>query len=246
MGNQKRTVSRRRRKTHMKNKQTTILFCAYCGIKPGVEKGHVFSRALFPKPRPSNLLTVPACPSCNRRLGEYENEFRDVLVADYRTNQHLAATDLIDTVLRSAVRGRSEIIKGFLHHGESVLLNTKSGLCIGKYRRLSVKTDWIKYVLGMMVRALYFYHFERVVPETCEIVIDLVDSLKIDLTIEFIRQSPFNLSDPQSLGNNVVNWAYSRLSEEDVIPIVWLMSFYDNFFVVAIIKELDEILPLAL
>ena len=39
--------------------------CIYCGKRSGSTEDHVPPRSLFPKPRPSNLVKVPACRECN-------------------------------------------------------------------------------------------------------------------------------------------------------------------------------------
>ena len=39
--------------------------CIYCGNTEDLTKDHIPPKTLFPKPRPSNLITVPCCKNCN-------------------------------------------------------------------------------------------------------------------------------------------------------------------------------------
>ena len=44
--------------------------------KKNLTTEHVPPKSLFPKPRPSNLITVPSCESCNVRFAQDEVLFR--------------------------------------------------------------------------------------------------------------------------------------------------------------------------
>jgi hypothetical protein len=61
--------------------------CYICGQPATTGKGdHVPPKALFPKPRPSNLITVPCCATCNGSYSLDEEYFRNniSMVSDYR------------------------------------------------------------------------------------------------------------------------------------------------------------------
>ena len=49
--------------------------CVYCGHNPGITDDHVPRKSFFPQPRPSNLITVPACNKCNSSIGKDEDYF---------------------------------------------------------------------------------------------------------------------------------------------------------------------------
>ena len=54
--------------------------CYWCGAPSATEVDHVFSANLFLKPRPSNLITVPACSAHNRMFSLDEEYFRDFIL----------------------------------------------------------------------------------------------------------------------------------------------------------------------
>jgi 5-methylcytosine-specific restriction endonuclease McrA len=49
--------------------------CAYCGSPDDLNKDHVPPKNLFPKPRPNNLIKVPACPICHSRQTSKDDQY---------------------------------------------------------------------------------------------------------------------------------------------------------------------------
>jgi hypothetical protein len=49
--------------------------CAYCGKKQPVTDDHIPPKNLFPKPRGSNLITVPCCEFCRKGWSENDEYF---------------------------------------------------------------------------------------------------------------------------------------------------------------------------
>lgn len=53
--------------------------CCYCGIKRATTKDHVPPKAIFTKPRPSDLITVPCCFECNNAASVSDEKFKAYL-----------------------------------------------------------------------------------------------------------------------------------------------------------------------
>jgi 5-methylcytosine-specific restriction endonuclease McrA len=54
--------------------------CAYCGDVGIITRDHVPPKGIFPKPRPANLITVPACSKCHSQQTSRDDEyFRNTL-----------------------------------------------------------------------------------------------------------------------------------------------------------------------
>ncbi len=56
--------------------ETQDKLCVYCQEVVGSTDDHVPPALLFPKPRPSDLITVPACPQCNAGFEKDEEYIR--------------------------------------------------------------------------------------------------------------------------------------------------------------------------
>lgn len=49
--------------------------CVICGKEREITKDHIPPKKCFPKPRPSDLITVPACRSCNGGRSDLDDKF---------------------------------------------------------------------------------------------------------------------------------------------------------------------------
>ena len=49
--------------------------CVYCGSTGPLADDHVLARVVFTEPRPSNLITVPACSAYNHRFSRQDEQF---------------------------------------------------------------------------------------------------------------------------------------------------------------------------
>ena len=57
-------------------KSKVVPICYLCRKRSGVTSDHVPPKNLFPRPRPSNLITVPCCRECNNRFSKHDEYFR--------------------------------------------------------------------------------------------------------------------------------------------------------------------------
>jgi hypothetical protein len=55
--------------------------CVYCGEPGQLTRDHVSPQSIFPNPKPSNLITVPACQDCNGGFRLDREYFRTFVVA---------------------------------------------------------------------------------------------------------------------------------------------------------------------
>lgn len=56
-------------------------YCIYCGKNEANEGDHVPPKSFFPKPLPSDLITVPSCSDCNREFGKIDEFIRNVFIS---------------------------------------------------------------------------------------------------------------------------------------------------------------------
>src|SRR5262245_21112273 len=53
--------------------------CGYCGRAEATTRDHIPPKAIFLVPRPSDLITVPSCASCNHGASDSDELFRAYL-----------------------------------------------------------------------------------------------------------------------------------------------------------------------
>lgn len=133
--------------------------CYLCGAE-ATTRDHVPPKTLFPEPRPSNLITVPACEQCNKAYSRDEEYFRNNLVA---VSNYENAAPVWETVRRSYKR-RPAI------HAD--LLSRSFPLHVGRVKLFGLKFDRTRTnrILQKIARGLVFHHYDRVLPATipCE------------------------------------------------------------------------------
>lgn len=56
--------------------QHKIKWCYLCRGTENLTRDHVPPENLFPKPKPSNLITVPCCKTCNESFSKLDEQFR--------------------------------------------------------------------------------------------------------------------------------------------------------------------------
>ena len=63
------------------NNAACEIVCVYCGALSPQTRDHVPPACLFPRPRPTDLVTVPACEACNAAFSMDDEYFRLAMLA---------------------------------------------------------------------------------------------------------------------------------------------------------------------
>lgn len=83
--------------------------CIYCGRSDDPAPDHVPPKGIFAEPRPSDLIRVPSCRSCNAGFQIHDDYFAATLARRADVERHPAARDLLQRVQRGL--GRAEAAK---------------------------------------------------------------------------------------------------------------------------------------
>src|SRR5476649_803812 len=90
----------------MTNEERIMQLCIYCQMNPGDTDDHVPPKGLFPKPRPSNLITVPACDQCNKSFKNDDEYFLNIAL-EWAASESSDGKQIADTRLRAMKRKES-------------------------------------------------------------------------------------------------------------------------------------------
>jgi hypothetical protein len=131
--------------------------CTYCQTAVATTADHVPPKNLFPKPRPTTLISVPCCEPCNRSVSKDDEYFRATLISRHDIPQSSAVSELMDAVYRGLAREEaSGFRKAFLDATSEVEITTPAGLYIGRGIQFDANYDRLEAVAERMVRGLYF------------------------------------------------------------------------------------------
>ena len=75
--------------------------CVYCRSPKDLTRDHIPPSSFFPKPRPTDLITVLCCRECHEEFTENDAYLRNYLIFSPQCRGHVAARQLQESGLRS-------------------------------------------------------------------------------------------------------------------------------------------------
>lgn len=147
--------------------------CVYCAGAADTND-HVPGRQFFPQPLPPDLLTVPACESCNKGFKSDEDYLRALLclgpggvtqIGAELWTQKLHRTFQKDQGLRAAIARRMSMVRRM----------SPAGLDLGDAVAIEIEWPRIDRIVRKWVRALYFHEYSEVLDPAVRITPSGVD-----------------------------------------------------------------------
>lgn len=187
---------------------------------------HVVASSFFRKPYPENLVTVPACSTCNRRKAKDDTFLRDALTSDIDANPSEAASTVFEAVRRSSLRDSSEFARLVrIQTLKRVPLVTPAGLYVGEAHGVTLPHGRIERCLFWIVRGLYFDHLKEPFPTDVVYEVRRHPASVFPELLSAIRQA--DGSDPPTRRMaDVFGCAYGR--GVDLRDSIWLLWFYEK------------------
>ena len=135
--------------------------CAYCNSENANTADHVPPKGLFPKPRPSDLITVPSCLSCNGEASSDEEYFQRVLLFG-PAGLTEPGQRLWETTARRGFAKNAGMAKRFRNALRQVNVRSRAGLHLGEATGLKLEHETIERVINKTIRGLYCFEFTEV------------------------------------------------------------------------------------
>lgn len=208
--------------------------CYWCGAHDPADYDHVFPRNLFAQPRPSALITVPACRPHNRIFSLDEEYFRDfVLSSSYG---HPEARRLWNTTTRRALRSKPSYRAMLSAQIRRLEIKTKGGVFLGIVDALIGDAPRINRVLRKMTRGLYYDTYSEPLGPI-SLTVDQVrfDRPLLPAAVAIVRGLPPRIE----VGH--VKYQFARSPDEPGAVAGWL-TFFDRvrFIVIGMPSEHDD------
>jgi hypothetical protein len=130
--------------------------CIYCQVNPKETNDHVPPKGLFRQPRPSNLVTVPACLPCNNGFSGEDDYFLN-LALEWAASESSDGRGVAEKRLRSMKRkeGRN-VWKPFFAKAKAVEVYSPGGLYLANSLEFSLDMGKLIRTVNRMIRGLYF------------------------------------------------------------------------------------------
>lgn len=185
---------------------------------------------MFPRPRPTNLLRVPACASCNRGFCLDDEYFALVMSVQQRAEGNRAASGASSAALkRLAERRGIPFTEKFLSTVRPVDLRTPAGLYIGRSLQYDVDLVRVTRTVRRVMRGLAFHHLGWRDPTGLEAFcagIDawpdsaLEDSALTGSIVRAVVSTPVRGDNP-----SVLRYWFTPVSDAPEVTI-WVLQFY--------------------
>ncbi len=143
--------------------------CVLCGDNKATTNEHIPPKGIFLKPRPSNLITVPACDNCNNGSSKADEYFTVMLaIAVGHQNDHGKA---FFQKARRTIRykGNSKLQEYIRNNLLEVPVSTESGIYLGKHHAIKVNPELVKPVLIKITKGLFFKLSNKILAKDAKI-----------------------------------------------------------------------------
>jgi hypothetical protein len=208
--------------------------CFWCGAENPDDRDHVFPQSLFAAPRPSTLISVPACQGHNRLFSMDEEYFRDFVVGS--SYGHPEARRLWNTTIRRSLRRKPSYRAMLAGQIRRLEIKTPGGVSLGVVDALLGDVGRIRNVLRKMTRGLYYHLYS----EPLGPIALTVDQIRFDRPLPPAAEAIVRGLPPRSEVGHV-KYQFARTPDEPG-GVAGLIIFFDRvrFIVVGMPSANDD------
>ncbi len=209
--------------------------CAYCGTRqahPG--KGdHVPPRSVFVKPRPSNMITVPACRPCNKGFSDIDEEFRVALSLLVGVNTPESKAFWRNHALPT-IRHNQRINRAVLGRLREVDVRSEGGVLIGCAGVVPLSVATHNAFIERVVRGLFYHCYGEPLGPAVKFQI-FAQGYNSQNVPELIRAYGKYCS-AGSVGEIQFRYMYAR-ADDAPLGTMWFLEFHGKHLVAAITES---------
>jgi len=212
-----------RRNVQMAMNDTKETTCAYCGRARPETRDHVPPQNLFPKPRPSNMITVPCCEQCRDGWSDDDEYFRVAIVSAIGTHENPYAQEVYCALLRSISKpmkvGFASLVRESLMKVE---VQTEAGLYLGVAPAIKVNKVRFDRVAQRIIRGLFFHEKGYPVPEGYEVG-NRFYQFGFERMVKSLGNAPF--AEQCVIGDSIFIYTFASCTDAPDCT-VWLSVFF--------------------
>lgn len=222
-----------------KGKSNSEKTCIYCRSGEDMTVDHIPPKALFPEPRPSNMVTVPCCKKCNESFSKDDEYFRNVLVSHAFVSSDPNVQAVNEKLLRSMIRPEGAAMARAIRESLHVVdVTSRGGIYLGRSPAMAVTADRINCVTDRIARGLFYITHNYPVPMRYEVTCVFKDHA-FSKPDEFIALWREFWEQPVTIGKNVFSYSYA-LCVDDPNGMLFIYWFYGNLWFYGYVSPKSE------
>ncbi|MGD9109659.1 MAG: hypothetical protein PVG93_01845, partial [Phycisphaerales bacterium] len=140
--------------------------CCFCG-NPATTMDHVPPDGIFPDPKPTNLITVPACSKCNKSSSKDDEYFRTIIAIDATSHESSNAEMLMDKKVIRQFKEKPALLNHLIGKMKRVNLFSEGGIYIEKGYAFECDKKRVQAVVEKIVKGLYFHEKGFILNKQC-------------------------------------------------------------------------------
>ena len=212
--------------------------CIYCGENEANTRDHIIPKQLYSKPRPNDLITVPACKECNYSFRKDEEYFRVAIAGSLQAVENSEqAEEIIKGPVSRAIERRNSLINMIKKDLKYVPVSkdNNSFYFVPGYELDKNRVDT---VLKKIVRGLFYFEEEKPLPYNFKVVTNV--NTEKELIPENIMKH-LSSKNIKEIGEGRDVFEYIKLDVEDrEFSSFWLLCFYKSIVMIAVTLSPDE------
>ena len=199
--------------------------CYICGNLAD-SMDHIPPDGIFPDPKPTNLITVPACSKCNEGSSKDDEYFRTIFAtASYESPY---AEMLMDTKITRQFKERPALRNHLMDEMEKVNLFSEGGIYIGKSYAFEYDQKRVQTVVEKIIKGLYLHEKGSPLNKQC-VVTDFILNPKLNENIlEQVSLLPI-----RKIGDGKVFSYHYLLYSKDSNLTAWFLMFFEKILIFA-------------
>lgn len=217
--------------------------CIYCGSGEDLTRDHIPPKTLFPKPRPSNLITVPCCKNCNGSFSLDDEYFQIMLSLRIDVHKKDSVQKNWKKILRGLKRSESAgFYKSIMSSIKKRNVKTKDGIYLGKISTYDIDVERVKNISDRIIQGLYFNITGNRIPREYDYTSTIYNQDDIDEQRVKVFQMFITALGPEEENKigDVFSYRYKQM-DFDLNTCLFYFSIYDNFeFFGMVSKEEDN------
>jgi len=201
---------------------------------------HIPPKALFPEPRPSNMLTVPCCKNCNESFSKDDEYFRTALVSHAFVCSDPNVQAVNEKLLRSMSQPEAAAMASAIRKSLHVVdVTSRGGIYLGRSPAMMVNADRINRITDRIARGLFYITHDYPVPMRHEVTCVFKDAA-FSMPEEFITPWKGFWKQLVTIGENVFSYSYA-LCVDDPNGMLFIYWFYSKLWFYGYILPKPEV-----